>query len=252
MLLSSFLSFLSFSNCDDKSSHLSSSPTQYSREPVLREFNVSKIAVVFGPANIPFVARPSQEAFNVHFSVWLICNFQSDHLGGGIVHLVGGLGHLGHFSISNSDQLITDVLRLRPRCSTYRGHCKGSNRWDLPYLWKSAKSFFWIDLIWRWHLGCPRAAGRHSWFQCWYSVGRPTLQFSISTMRLFLKSSENLNSVLLSIWICPDTVLQLPVRLVVLWLVVLKRNDEAGIESTRCSIIAIIDSHDIYKRDSLY
>jgi len=44
---------------------LSSSPTQYSSPPVFRVFRVSKIAVVFGPANIPFVARPSQEAFAV-------------------------------------------------------------------------------------------------------------------------------------------------------------------------------------------
>ena len=96
---------------------------------------MSKIAVVLGPANIPFVARPSQEAFNVHISVSdSICSFFMNflfipnYLGSGIVHLVDGLGHLGHFSVSYSDQLVADVLRLRPGCPTDGGHCKGSNR----------------------------------------------------------------------------------------------------------------------------
>ena len=146
-------------------------------------------------------------------------------LGGGIIHLIGGLGHLCQFSISNSDQFVTDVLRLCPRCSTHRRHCKGSNvrfwickRETSSILDKSTAACLFA-LIWRrLHLVCPKAAGKHSWSGCWCSVGRPTLQFSIDEASL-----KNLNFIILSIGICPDTVLQFPVSLVVLWLVVLQK-----------------------------
>ena len=233
------ISHLSFKNCDDKSSYLSSRPTQYWREAVLRELSVSKIAVVFGPANIPFVASPSQEAFNVHFTIWFIFRISNP------IQLPWRSRSPPRWPPGSPQQLEHpqqwSAWNRCPRSSPTRPHRRETLQWFLLWAFKSASLrpgsvlskvlhvlSVWVDLIWGRHLGCPQAAGKHSWSGCWCSVGRPTLQVNDEH---FLKSW--ILSDLLSVWICPNTVLQVPVGRVVLGLVVLRRKCEAKLESMR-------------------